>query len=137
MGVCLVAGYVSVGGPYALLYSPAYMSGRDRVAGGGSSITIRLARLGGGEDGVVDDVIREAFWDHFQPGADEHYLAHCLRESPDFIPELCFVAEVDGRVVGAIVYSKSSITTTKTGTYGLSPALPVRHGPTANILRTS
>lgn len=35
------------------------------------------------------------------------YLCHILRKHKDFIKELGFVAEVDGNIVGSIMYSKS------------------------------
>mmetsp|Transcript_51237 Transcript_51237/g.94770 ORF Transcript_51237/g.94770 Transcript_51237/m.94770 type:complete len:220 (+) Transcript_51237:116-775(+) len=56
-------------------------------------------------------VIREAFWNHFQPGADEHFIAHELRQSSDYLPELDLVAVSNGEIVGSIVYSKSKIST--------------------------
>lgn len=56
---------------------------------------------------AVEELTREAFWNLYVPGCDEHYLAHILRDHPDFIQELDFVAEVDGKVVGSIMYSKS------------------------------
>ena len=43
---------------------------------------------------VVEELTRESFWNYFQPGADEHFLLHKLREHPDFIKELDFVATV-------------------------------------------
>jgi len=58
---------------------------------------------------VVENLTREAFWNLFAPGCDEHYLTHLLRGSEDFVPELDFVAEVDGIVVGNIMYARSSI----------------------------
>jgi len=57
----------------------------------------------------VEEVTRDAFWDYFQPGADEHFILHCLRKCDDFIPELNFIAEIDGKIVGNIVYTKSKI----------------------------
>ncbi len=57
----------------------------------------------------VENLTREAFWDIYQPGCDEHLLAHKLREVPAFIPELDFVAELDGKIVGNIMYSKAKI----------------------------
>eukprot|EP01126_Amoeba_proteus_P030247 TRINITY_DN29969_c0_g1_i2.p1 TRINITY_DN29969_c0_g1~~TRINITY_DN29969_c0_g1_i2.p1 ORF type:complete len:223 (-),score=29.23 TRINITY_DN29969_c0_g1_i2:302-970(-) len=71
----------------------------------------------------TEELTRDAFWDFEPNGADEHYLTHILRNHPDFIPELCHVAEKDGKVVGSIVYSKSTITkqdgrTIKTVTFG-------------------
>lgn len=38
----------------------------------------------------------------------EHYMVHSLREK-DGIKELSFVAEIDGRIVGHIIYSKAYI----------------------------
>ncbi len=58
---------------------------------------------------LTEEIIREAFWNNFQPGADEHFVLHNLRTSADSIQELDLVAEVDGRIVGSIVYSKSVI----------------------------
>lgn len=57
----------------------------------------------------VEEVTREGFWNHFQPGADEHFLLHNLRKSPDFIEELDFVIEADGMIIGNIVFCKSRI----------------------------
>ena len=58
---------------------------------------------------TVEELTREAFWNLNVPGCDEHYLAHILRESPDFIAELDFVAEVDGRIAGNIMYTRSYV----------------------------
>ncbi|KKP70008.1 MAG: GCN5-related N-acetyltransferase [candidate division CPR3 bacterium GW2011_GWF2_35_18] len=43
------------------------------------------------------------------PGCNEHYVAHILRDHPDFVPELDYVAVVDDKVVGSIMYTKSYI----------------------------
>ena len=51
---------------------------------------------------ITEEIIREAFWNNFQPGADEHFVLHNLRTSADSIQELDLVAEVDGRIVGSI-----------------------------------
>ena len=52
------------------------------------------------------NVTREAFWNVYRPGCDEHLLHQNLRNSPNYIKELCYVAEKDGRLVGNIVYAK-------------------------------
>ena len=57
----------------------------------------------------VEVLTREAFWDVYKPGCDEHLLAHNLRTSPAFVPQLDFVAENGGRIVGNIMHSKSKI----------------------------
>lgn len=58
---------------------------------------------------AVEELIRDAFWGQSQAKCDEHYLAHILRKSSDFIPELDYVAEVDGKIAGNIMYSKAMI----------------------------
>jgi Predicted acetyltransferase len=58
----------------------------------------------------VEFITREAFWNLYKPGCNEHLLAHKLRKVPSFIQELDFVAVVDGRVVGNIMYSRAKIT---------------------------
>lgn len=58
---------------------------------------------------AVEEVTREAFWNLYVPGCDEHYLVHKIRDIPDFIRELSFVAELDGKIVGSIFFTKSWI----------------------------
>lgn len=58
---------------------------------------------------TVENLVREAFWDVYRPGCDEHLLVHRLRDSAIHLPELSFVAEVDGRIAGAIYYCKAVI----------------------------
>jgi predicted N-acetyltransferase YhbS len=58
---------------------------------------------------TVEELTREAFWNHHVPGCDEHYFAHILRTAPDFIPALDFVAVLDDKIVGNIMYTKSAI----------------------------
>src|SRR5574344_2893615 len=55
----------------------------------------------------VERLTRDAFWNLYMPGCDEHYLCHILRDHKDFIKELDFVAEIDGKVIASIMYSKS------------------------------
>lgn len=56
---------------------------------------------------VVEELTREAFWNLYRPGCDEHYLVHIMRDHPDFIGDLAYVAEIDNRIVGNIMYTKS------------------------------
>lgn len=57
----------------------------------------------------TENVTREAFWNHFSPGCNEHYLLHVMRDNPAFVPELDLVAEYDGRIVGNVVCMKGVI----------------------------
>lgn len=56
---------------------------------------------------AVENLTREAFWNVYKPGADEHYFVHMMRSHETFIPELAFVLEKDGEIVGNIMYTKS------------------------------
>lgn len=58
---------------------------------------------------IVEEVTREAFWNHYIPGCSEHYIAHILREADGFIENLSLVAEADNQIVGSIMYSKAKI----------------------------
>lgn len=58
---------------------------------------------------VVENLTREAFWNVHVPGCDEHYLVTILRDADAFVPALDFVAEVDGEIVGNIMYTKAWI----------------------------
>ena len=55
----------------------------------------------------VEELTREAFWNLYNPGCDEHYLCHILRDHKDFVKDLDYVAEIDGNVVGSIMYTDS------------------------------
>lgn len=56
---------------------------------------------------AVEEMTMRAFWNKHQQGCDEHYLVHKLRTSDCYIPELSRIAVKDGKVVGAIFYSKA------------------------------
>ena len=56
---------------------------------------------------AVEELTRNAFWNVYKPGADEHYYVHMMRNHPDFIPELAFVLETEGRIIGNIMYTKA------------------------------
>lgn len=52
---------------------------------------------------------KKAFWNLHHPGCDEHYLVHLLRNNEDYIADLSRVAELDGKIVGGIYYSKAYV----------------------------
>lgn len=56
---------------------------------------------------AVEEITRAAFWNLYSPGCVEHYLVHEMRAHTDFLPELDFVAECDGKLVGNIMYTKA------------------------------
>ena len=59
---------------------------------------------------IVEDITRKAFYNVYVPGCMEHYLVHIMRDHGDFIPELDFVIEHDGQIVGNIMYTKAKLT---------------------------
>jgi predicted N-acetyltransferase YhbS len=70
---------------------------------------IRLRREQPEDYRIVEELTREAFWNHYVPGCNEHYLLHTMRNADSFVKTLDVVAEVDGRIVGNIVYTKATI----------------------------
>ncbi len=57
----------------------------------------------------TENVIREAFWNHYTPACNEHYLVHIMRDCPAYIPELAVLA-VDGeKTVGSTMSLRSYI----------------------------
>lgn len=57
----------------------------------------------------VENLTREAFWNVYRPGCVEHFVLNRYRGNSDFIPELDFVMEVDGRIIGHVMYSKAEL----------------------------
>lgn len=57
----------------------------------------------------TEHMTQKAFWNLHNPGCSEHLLVHKLRNDPAYLPELSRVAELDGKVVGAILYSRSRV----------------------------
>ena len=92
-----------------------------------SNITLRRERP---EDyRAVEELTREAFWRNSRHICDEHLLVNRLRKVLAFVPELDYVAEMDGRLVGHIIYTKSRIEddagkTYETLTFGPLSVLP-------------
>lgn len=63
------------------------------------------------EEEQVENLVREAFWNIYRPGCYEHFVLHVLRDDPDFIPELNFVLEKDGEIIGQTVFVNATIKT--------------------------
>ena len=57
----------------------------------------------------AEALTREAFWNVYRPGCLEHYVLHVLRDDPAFVPELDFVMEKAGRLIGHVMYMRSKI----------------------------
>lgn len=57
----------------------------------------------------VEFLTREAFWNKYKPGCDEHYLLHILRGDPAVVMPLCEVCELDSEIVGHILYTHANV----------------------------
>lgn len=57
----------------------------------------------------VEEVTREAFYNLYFPGCNEHVVVHNMRSHKDYIKELSYIIEVDGEIVGSIFYTHSKI----------------------------
>ena len=57
----------------------------------------------------TENLTREAFWNVYRPGCMEHYVLHCYRNDPAFVPELDYVMEFDGEMIGQVIYVRSEI----------------------------
>lgn len=55
----------------------------------------------------VENLVREAFWNVYRPGCLEHFVLNRLRNNPDFIAELDYVMELNGKLIGQIVFMKA------------------------------
>lgn len=71
------------------------------------NITIRLEKEA--DYGNTENLTREAFWNVYRPGCTEHYVLHCYRDDPAFVPELDFVMELNGELIGQVIYVRSEI----------------------------
>lgn len=58
---------------------------------------------------TVYDVIKEAFDSAEHADGNEPELVNALRKGNGFIPQLSFVAEIDGKIVGHILFTKATI----------------------------
>ncbi len=58
---------------------------------------------------AVENLVRESFWNVYRPGCSEHYVIHVLRDDSDFIKELDFVMEQEGKLIGQNMFMKTII----------------------------
>lgn len=57
----------------------------------------------------VEELTREAFFNVYLPGCKEHYVLHKFRESDNFIKELSLVLELDGNIIGHVMFAKARV----------------------------
>ena len=74
-----------------------------------NNITIRLEKKE--EYREVENLVRESFWNVYRPGCLEHFVLNQLRSNPDFIAELDYVMELNGKLIGQTIFMKAVIKT--------------------------
>ena len=58
---------------------------------------------------TVEALTRDAFWNVYRPGCCEHYVLHRFRQDPAFVPELDLVLELNGTLIGQIIYVRTQL----------------------------
>lgn len=74
---------------------------------------------------TTENLTREAFWNLFKPGCDEHLALHQLRKSRSYIDELDFVAFQEENIVGHIISTKAKVVDCHNNEYELLCVGPV------------
>ena len=58
---------------------------------------------------AVETLVRDSFWNIYRPGCAEHFTLKKLRDDADFVKELDFVMEQEGRIIGQNVFVRAVI----------------------------
>lgn len=77
----------------------------------------------------VECLVRDAFWNVYRPGCLEHYVLHTMRTHPAFIPELNFVLEKDGEIIGQNVFVRAVIQADGVGEIPIAAMGPICIAP--------
>lgn len=57
----------------------------------------------------TENLTREAFWNIYKPGCDEHLVLHNLRKSKSYVPELDLVAVSEKEIIGHIISTRAKV----------------------------
>lgn len=57
----------------------------------------------------TENLVREAFWNVYRPGCTEHFVLHCMRNNPAFVPELDLIMLLDGKEIGQVAYARAEV----------------------------
>ena len=78
-----------------------------KFVNGNNRVIIRHERQD--EQRQVESLVRESFWNVYRPGCLEHYVLNQLRQDEAFVPELNFVMELEGRLIGQVIFMRAEI----------------------------
>jgi predicted N-acetyltransferase YhbS len=70
---------------------------------------ISIQRTAPEDFGTTENITREAFWNVYKPGCDEHFVLHNLRICKSYIGELDLIALTENMIVGHILTTKAKI----------------------------
>lgn len=72
-------------------------------------MTTDIRRTSANEFGITENITREAFWNLYKPGCDEHLVLHQLRKSRSYVGELDLISVLNENIVGHIISTKATI----------------------------
>lgn len=78
---------------------------------------------------VVENLTREAFWNVYKPGCDEHFVLHNFRTRSDFVPELDILMEENGVPVGHVMFARAEIKLNNSGILPIMTFGPISIAP--------
>lgn len=58
---------------------------------------------------LTENITREAFWNIYKPGCNEHLVLHNIRNTKSYISELDLVAIFENEVIGHILSTKAKV----------------------------
>lgn len=61
------------------------------------------------DEGAIYEVVKNAFATAEHTDGNEHDLVNALRKGRAYIPELSLVAEIDGKIVGHILFTRAEV----------------------------
>jgi len=90
----------------------------------------------------TEHITREAFWNLYKPGCDEHLVLHNLRKSESYIPKLDILAEYQDEIIGHCISTLAHVIDDKNDTYEVLCVGPIsvlppsqKHGIGSQLMR--
>ncbi|MBN1821615.1 MAG: N-acetyltransferase, partial [Prolixibacteraceae bacterium] len=71
---------------------------------------LQIRKINRNEFFQTENITREAFWNLYKPGCDEHLVLHQLRKSRSYLEELDIVAVLGEEITGHILSTKAKVT---------------------------
>jgi predicted N-acetyltransferase YhbS len=62
-----------------------------------------------GQHFQTENITREAFWNIYKPGCDEHLVLHNIRKSRCYIPELDLVSVFEQQIIGHAITTRARV----------------------------